>query len=95
VSGLMIIRPIHLLPGREQEAIRWLRETEALRRQAGQISQMILHNVVDSNDYEFVQIWESRAAYEEWRNTTTRAGLADERARYLTHSPTRLYDIVG
>jgi heme-degrading monooxygenase HmoA len=91
----MIIRPIHLLPGREPEAIRWLSETEAQRREAGQISQMVLHNVVDSNDYEFVQVWESRASYDEWRNTATRAQLSDDRARYLTHSPTRLYDIVG
>ena len=95
MSGLMIVRPIHLLPGREQEALRWLRETEPLRRKAGQISQMVLHNVVDSNDYELVQIWESRAAYEDWRGTTERSRLFDERARFLTHSPTRLYDIVG
>ena len=95
MSGLMIIRPMHLLPGREQDAIRWLRETESFRREAGQISQMVLQNVVDSNDYEFVQVWQSRAAYEEWRNTEARSKLAEDRARYLTHSPTRLYDIVG
>src|SRR5687768_12534030 len=36
LSRLLIIRPIHPLPGRLTEALRWLEETEPIRRAAGQ-----------------------------------------------------------
>lgn len=94
MAKLMIIRPIHPLPGRHQEAWDWLAETEPVRRQAGQLSQFVLRNVVDSTDFEFVQIWQDRQSYERWRDTPERARLAAERQRYLTHDPTRLYDII-
>ncbi len=95
MARLMIIRPVHPLPGRHDEAQRWLAETEPIRRQAGQIVQYYLRNVVDSSDFEFVQIWVDREAYERWRESGERATLANERQRYLTHDPTRLYEVIG
>jgi heme-degrading monooxygenase HmoA len=95
MAGLVVIRPIHPLPGRHQEALDWLAETEKLRRQAGQTSQFVLRSIVDSSDFELVQLWRDRAAYERWRESPDRAHLARERQRYLTHDPTRLFDVVG
>lgn len=95
MAKLMIIRPLHPLPGRHDEALRWLGETEKVRRQAGQISQYYLRSVVDSSDFEFVQIWVDRQAYERWRESPERATLAAQRQRYFTHDPTRLYEIIA
>ena len=95
MPNLMIIRPIHPLPGRQQEALRWLANTEPIRRQAGQISQFVLRNLVDPSDFEFVQIWTDRQAYDRWRDTPERTRLAAERQRYLTHDPSRLYDVIA
>lgn len=88
-----IIRPIHILPGREVEAIQWLKDTEDVRRTAGQVTQYVLQSVVDSADYVFVQFWESREAYSRWRETPERERLAAERRRFLTHDPTRTYEV--
>ncbi|HUE76101.1 MAG TPA: antibiotic biosynthesis monooxygenase [Chloroflexota bacterium] len=90
---LSIIRPIHILPGREAEAIQWLKDTEAERRKAGQVTQYVLQSVVDSANYVFVQVWESREAYASWRDSPERERLANERRRYLTHDPTHTYDV--
>lgn len=95
MARLVIIRPIHPLPGRHQEALDWLAQTEDLRRAAGQISQYVLRSIVDSSDFEFVQVWMDRAAYERWRESPDRARLAQERQRYLTHDPTRLFDVIA
>ena len=91
----MIIRPIHPLPGRNDEGLRWLADTERMRQAAGQVSQFVLRNVFDSGDFAFVQVWRDRSAYERWRDTPERARLAGERERYLTHDPARLYDVVA
>jgi quinol monooxygenase YgiN len=95
MAGLIVIRPIHPLPGRHQEALRWLTETEGLRKEAGQIKQYVLRSIVDSSDFEFVQLWRDRAAYESWRESPERTRLAHERQRYLTHDPTRLFDVIA
>lgn len=94
MAKLMIIRPIHLLPGREAEALAWLGETADVRTGAGQIEQVVLRGIVDSADYMFVQTWESREAYERWRETSDRQRLAVERQRFLTHDPARLYEVI-
>jgi heme-degrading monooxygenase HmoA len=91
----MIVRPIHPLPGRFEEALRWLADTEPLRSQAGQIAQYVLRSTVDSSDFEFVQMWRDRQSYDRWRETAERANLASERQHYLTHDPTRLYEVIG
>lgn len=95
MAGLVIIRPIHPLPGRYQEALRWLAETETFRQQAGQLSQHVLKSVVDSTDFEFIQVWQDRESYDRWRESPERARLAQDRQNYLTHDPTRLFDVIG
>ena len=94
MSKLAIIRRIHLLPGREEDGIRWLCETASMRKRAGQISQLILRGQIDPHEYQWVQIWEDNRAYASWRGSPDRSRLAVERGRYMTHEPTRMYDLV-
>lgn len=91
---ILILRRIHLLPGREEAAIRWLKETEAIRARAGQIAQYVVRNLLDPDEYLFFQVWQSRDAYERWRESPERERLAQERQRYLTTEPTRFYEVL-
>ena len=95
MARLVIIRPIHPLPGRQEEALKWLVDTEPVRRQAGQISQLVMRNIVDRRNLEFVQSWESREAYDRWRESAERSRLSSERQHYLTHDPTHLYEVIS
>ncbi|HEY3110203.1 MAG TPA: antibiotic biosynthesis monooxygenase [Chloroflexota bacterium] len=94
MSKLAIIRRIHLLPGREEAGIRWLYETAPMRRQAGQLSQLLLKGQIDPHEYQWVQIWADDRAYAAWRASPDRSRLAAERGRYMTHEPTRMYDLL-
>ena len=94
MSRLAIIRQIYLLPGREEQGTRWLAETEGVRRDAGQLAQWVLRGQTDTHEYLWVQVWESYEAYAAWRDSDARARLADERGRFLTHHPTRMFDLV-
>jgi hypothetical protein len=92
---LLIIRPIHPLPGRAAAALQWLSDTEPARKESGQVYQLVLRSVVDSNDYQFVQVWTDRDSYRRWRETPEREKLAQERQFYLTHDPARLYEVTS
>ena len=94
MSKLAIIRRIHLLPGREEDGISWLSETAATRRQAGQLSQLLLKGQIDPHEYQWVQIWSDDRSYATWRASPDRSRLAAERGRYMTHEPTRMYDLL-
>ena len=94
MSKLAIIRRIHLLPGREEDGIRWLCETASVRSQAGQVSQLVLRGQIDPHEYQWVQIWADDRSYAAWRASPDRSRLAAERGRYLTHEPTRMYDLL-
>jgi heme-degrading monooxygenase HmoA len=94
VSSLAIIRQIHLLPGREQDGIRWLCESEPVRRGAGQLTQLVLKGQIDPREYQWVQIWSDDRAYATWRGSPDRSRLAAERGRFMTHEPTRMYDVL-
>lgn len=94
MARLAIIRRIFLLPGRESDGVRWLQETEPLRRQAGQVSQMIIRGQTDPKDIRLVQYWQDRAAYDAWRRSPDRERLSVERGRFMTHEPTRQYDLI-
>jgi heme-degrading monooxygenase HmoA len=94
VPKLAIIRQIYFLPGREEDGARWLTETEELRRAAGQADQWVLRGQIDTREYLWVQVWTSYEAYEGWRKSDERARLASERGRYMTHHPTRMFDLL-
>jgi heme-degrading monooxygenase HmoA len=89
-----IIRRIFLLPGREAEGIRWLAETEPIRRQAGQLRQYVVRGQIDPQEYQWVQLWSSHEAYDGWRRSTARRQLAEQRGRFMTHLPSSFYDVL-
>ena len=94
MAAFVLIRQIHPLPGREAEAAEWYRESEALRRRAGQTSQMLLRSLVDPSEYRLVQVWNSRQAYDAWRRTPERERLAAERNRLMTSEPAHTYEVL-
>jgi len=94
VPKLAIIRQIYFLPGREAEGVRWLAETEPKRREAGQDAQYLLRGQTDTHEYLWVQVWQSLDAYERWRRSDGRATLAAQRGRFMSHHPTRMFDLL-
>lgn len=91
---LAIIRQIYFLPGREADGARWLTETEPRRRGAGQIAQWVLRGQIDTHEYLWIQVWSSYEAYDAWKRSVERERLAADRARYMTHHPARMFDLV-
>ncbi|MBI4322001.1 MAG: antibiotic biosynthesis monooxygenase [Chloroflexi bacterium] len=94
MSQLMIVRRIIPQPGRVNEAIRWLKDKERVRRKAGQNVQLLARSLTDPAEYMFVQVWESREAYEQWKSGEERAALAKERQTLLAHEPILFYELV-
>lgn len=90
----VLIRQIRPLPGRETEAIAWYKETESFRRDAGQISQVLIRSVIDRGDYQLIQEWTSQVAYQAWKRSPERERLQAERARLMTHEPARIYEML-
>ncbi len=88
----VLIRQIYPLPGREAEAIAWYKDTEPLRRRAGQRFQTLLHGVVDRAEYRLIQEWSSQDAYEAWKRSPDRERLQTERSRLMIHEPATLYE---
>jgi quinol monooxygenase YgiN len=94
VAAFVLIRQIHPLPGREADAVAWYRLSEALRREAGQTSQMLLRSLVDPSEYRLIQVWTSRHAYDAWRRSAARERLAEERSRLMTSEPANNYEVL-
>lgn len=94
MAQLMIVRKIIPQPGRVPEAIKWLKEKEEQRSAHGQVSQVLARSLTDPNEYLFIQVWESRQAYDQWRRSEERAALAKERQAFLAHEPILFYEVL-
>jgi len=90
----MLIRSIHMPSGSRERAIEWIRQTEEVRRQKGQVSQHFVKGITDPREYLFIQVWESLEAYQNWKQSPERARLAAERQRLLTHGPVLFYEVL-
>ena len=93
MAQLMIIRPVRFLPGKEEEAIRWAKQTEEIRRKWGMLLQYNLRNTIDRGQYLLVQLWESKEAYARWKASPDRVGLLAESNRMVLHDPTQTYEV--
>jgi len=91
---IMLIRSIHTPPGNRERTIEWIRQTEEVRRQWGQISQYFTKGITDPSEYLFIQVWESLEAYQNWKQSPERQRLAAERQRLLTHGLVEFYEIL-
>lgn len=94
MAELVIIRPVHFNPGRQDEAVAWARETEPIRRRYGMLHQWVLKGVVDQWDCQMIQVWQSEEAYQHWRQSEDRARLVEERSRLAAHDPTKHYRVL-
>jgi heme-degrading monooxygenase HmoA len=94
MPNIMLIRAIHMPPGNRERTIEWIRQTEAVRRQMGQVSQYFTKGITDPNEYLFIQVWESLEAYHTWKQSPERQRLATERQRLLTHGPVEFYEVL-
>ncbi len=94
MAQLMIVRRLTLQPGRVNEAINWIKDREADRRNAGQVFQVVARSVTDPNEYMFVQVWGSKEAYNRWSKSPERAALAQERKNLFAHEPILYYQVL-
>jgi len=94
MAQLMIVRRIIPQPGRVNEAIRWLKEKEGVRKKAGQQTQILARSITDPSEYLFIQVWKSREDYDRWKASEDRASLARERQTLLAHEPILFYEVV-
>ncbi|MCL5263674.1 MAG: antibiotic biosynthesis monooxygenase [Chloroflexi bacterium] len=94
MAKLMILRKIIPQPGRIPEAIKWMKEKEKDRQKHGQITQLLARSSTDPSEYLFIQVWESKDAYERWKNSDDRAALAKERQLLLAHDPVLFYEML-
>ncbi|MCL5960415.1 MAG: antibiotic biosynthesis monooxygenase [Chloroflexi bacterium] len=94
MTQLMIVRRLTLQPGRINEAVKWIKAKEADRRKAGQVFQVLAKSMTDPHEYMFVQVWESRDAYNRWSKSPERAALAEERKTLFAHEPILYYQVL-
>lgn len=94
MAQLVVVRPVHFLPGREAETVAWAKETEKIRRQWGMTQMYTLKGLVDRSSYLLIQVWESREAYMRWKASPERRNLAAEAQRYVLYDPSDLYEVL-
>ncbi|MCL5026250.1 MAG: antibiotic biosynthesis monooxygenase [Chloroflexi bacterium] len=91
---VLVVRPVRFLPGKTQEAIKWLDETEPVRRRWGMIWQMAAQNVTDRNEFVLLQLWDSQEALNKWMGSKDREDLVTQRQRFVVYDPSRIYRMV-
>jgi heme-degrading monooxygenase HmoA len=94
MSQLVIIRPVHFIPGQQEAVLKWSKDTEHIRRAWGMIWQSTMRGTVDHNEYLLIQMWESKEAYARWKASPDRAELLAESSRMVLHDLTRTYEVL-
>lgn len=94
MAELVLVRPVHFQPGRQDEAVAWARQTEPIRREYGLLHQWVIRGMVDQSDCQLIQVWQSEEAYRRWKESDDRKRLVEERSRYAGHDPTKQYRVL-
>ncbi len=94
MGQIALVQTVHLLPGKAEEAIHWLREGEVIRKQWGMSEQIILRKSYDPSVYMVVQVWESMDAYTKWKNSEERSQSLEEGRRFRVREPSVVYEVV-
>jgi quinol monooxygenase YgiN len=95
VTELVLIRPVHFPPGREEIGLAWLRDAMAARREAGMTYHAIVRSRTDPSDYLALMVWPDQATYDRWNASDARARLFADQPHYLVREPTRRYTCLG
>ncbi|MCL5291837.1 MAG: hypothetical protein M1548_04810 [Actinobacteria bacterium] len=94
MAGIALVQTVHLLPGKADEAIAWLREGEDVRRPWGLQQQLIMRKSFDPSVTMVVQIWESLDAYNSWKKSQERAESLEAGRKLRVREPSVVYELV-
>ena len=94
MAELLLLRPVHFPPGREDIGLDWLRQAMVARRAAGMTYHAIVRSRTDPHDYLSVMVWPDQETYEAWHRSPERARLFADQPHYLVREPTRRYAVV-
>lgn len=94
MSHLVLVRPVHFPPGREEAGLAWLREAMAARERAGLIRHAIMRSRTDPRDYVALMVWPDEATYQAWNSSEERKRLFADAPHYLAREPTRRYELL-
>jgi quinol monooxygenase YgiN len=94
MAHLVLVRPVHFPPGREEAGLSWLREAMAARERAGMLRHAIMRSRTDPRDYVALMVWPDEASYDAWNSSPERKRLFGEGPHYLAREPTRRYELL-
>lgn len=95
MAELVLLRPVHFPPGREEIGLEWLRRAMAARRAAGMSHHAIMRSRTDPHDYLSLMVWPDGETYDAWHRSAERARLFADQPHYLVREPTRRYTEVS
>jgi quinol monooxygenase YgiN len=94
MGHLVLVRPIHFPPGREEAGLAWMDEAMAYRSRAGMLRHAIMRSRTDPRDYVALMVWPDEATYAAWNRSEDRKRLFAEGPHYVAREPTRRYELL-
>lgn len=91
---LVLIRPVHFPPGREEIGLAWLRDAMSARARAGMLRHTIMRSRTDRHDFVAIMVWPDRATYQEWNRSPERERLFADQPHHLVREATRRYRLL-
>ncbi|TAK26024.1 MAG: hypothetical protein EPO26_01380 [Chloroflexota bacterium] len=88
MSAIVLVRPVHFPPGREDVGLEWLRVAMQARCDAGMTYHAILRSRVDPHDYAAMMIWPDQTTYDRWHVSEERGHFFADQPHYLVREPT-------
>src|SRR5579884_1115540 len=94
MGPLVLVRPVHFPPGREDAGLAWLKDAMEARERAGMLSHAIMRSRTDRGDYVALMVWPDEATYDRWHHSPERQRLFADQPHYLAREPTRRYELL-
>jgi heme-degrading monooxygenase HmoA len=94
MAHLVLVRPVHFPPGREEAGLAWMQEAMAARTRAGMLRHAIMRSRTDPRDYVALMVWPDEATYQAWNESDERKRLFGEGPHYMARERTRRYELL-
>src|SRR5947209_7824973 len=94
MGHLVLFRPVHFPPGREEAGLAWLRDAMAARERAGMVRHAIMRSRTERGDYVALMVWPDEATYDGWHHSPERQRLFADQPHYLARESTRRYELL-
>ncbi len=91
---LLVVRPMHFIPGKTEQALQWMEDTEHIRRRWGLVWQMAAQSVSDKDEFVLIQLWQDREAHARWNASQDHEDLLPQRQRLMAYDSSRMYELV-